>query len=65
MQTRREVPGFFQHGLLVNDRPFDHLRRQCSREEEHRTGDESRNESYSGDGERPFIGRPKGLAVAA
>ena len=50
----REVPGFLQHGLLANDRPFDHLRRQCGREEEHRTGDESRNESYRGDGERPL-----------
>src|SRR5262245_50314320 len=52
-RRHREVPGCLQHGLLANDRSFDHLRRQCSREE-HRTGNESRNESYRGDGERPL-----------
>jgi Domain of unknown function (DUF3597) len=38
--------------LLENDRSFDQLRRHCRREEEHRTGGESRQENNCGDRER-------------
>jgi hypothetical protein len=48
----REAPSFLQQRLLENDRSFDQLRRHCRREEEHRTGGESRQENNCGDRER-------------